>query len=67
MTDLSETELKRELLMLDVELRRKQVVWETPRAILLIVATTTAIAAATAGFIGYKIGATPAHIIVELK
>jgi hypothetical protein len=51
--------LKSELLRLDVLLRRKQTFWETPRAILLIVATTAALIGAGAGFLGYKIGSAP--------
>jgi hypothetical protein len=38
--------------------------WETPRAILLIVATTAAIVGGLAGALGYKIGTTPAAPIV---
>jgi hypothetical protein len=60
--------LQQELLRLDVLLRRKQVFWETPRAILLIIATTAAIAGAGAGFIGFKIGQTPpTPIIIHLE
>lgn len=59
--------LQQELLRLDVLLRRKPS-WETPRAILLIVATTAAIAGASAGFVGFKIGQTPpAPIIIHLE
>jgi len=47
--------LKSELLRLDIQLRRKQSFWETPRAILLIVATT----AAAAGLLGWRIGSAP--------
>jgi hypothetical protein len=55
--------LKSELLRLDVQLRRKQSFWETPRALLLIVATT----AAAAGLLGWGIGsAPPQQIIVHL-
>ena len=52
--------LRSELLKLDVMLRRKQSFWETPRAILLIVATC----AAVFGFLGWKIGTTPPQPIV---
>ena len=55
-----------ELAKLDILLRRKQVFWETPRAVLLIVATTAALTAAVAGLLGYKIGATPQVITVHL-
>jgi hypothetical protein len=61
---VSETEddLKRELLEMDIKLRRKQVFWETPKAILLIVATTATIA----GLLGYKIGSTPQVLTVRV-
>jgi hypothetical protein len=52
--------LKTELLKLDILLRRKQSFWETPRAILLIVATC----AAVFGLLGWKIGSAPPQPIV---
>jgi hypothetical protein len=55
---------KQELLRLDILLRRKQVLWETPRGILLMVATTAALIGAGAGFVGFKIGQTPPQPIV---
>lgn len=57
---MADTDLQRELLEMDVQLRRKQVFWETPKAILLIVATTATIA----GLLGYKFGSTPPQPIV---
>lgn len=51
----------------DLKLKQKQGFWETPKAILLIVATTAAIFSAVAGVIGYKIGSQPPQqIIVHL-
>jgi hypothetical protein len=56
--------LKQELLRLDILLRRKQVFWETPKGVLLVAATT----AALAGVLGFKLGQTPpAPIVIELK
>lgn len=55
--------LKRQLLELDILLRRKQNFWETWRGILLVVATT----AAVAGVLGWKIGSTPQEITVHLN
>src|SRR5580704_910553 len=52
MTDDEEKELKQELLMVDLDLRRKQSFWETPRNIALLLAATAAIA----GAVGFKIG-----------
>ena len=54
--------LKSELLRLDVQLRRKQSFWETPRAVILIVATSAAIF----GLLGWKIGSKPQEINVHL-
>lgn len=52
--------LKRQLLELDILLRRKQSFWETPKGVLLVAAT----AAAIAGVLGWKIGQTPPPPIV---
>ena len=64
---MTDNAVEQELLRLDVLLRRKQVFWETPRAVLLIVATTAAIA----GVIGFRIGqdlsAPPAPIVIQIK
>jgi len=54
--------LKSELLRLDVLLRKKQNFWETPRAIILIVATSAAIF----GLLGWKIGSKTQEINVHL-
>jgi hypothetical protein len=64
MTDDEEKKLKQELLVADLNLRRKQDIWEHPRNIALLVAATAAIA----GAVGFKIGQTPAPppIIVQV-
>jgi len=46
----------------DIELKKKQVVWETPRNIAIIVATAVAVA----GWAGYKLGSQPQVIQVQL-
>jgi hypothetical protein len=56
--------LHQELLRLDILLRRKQVFWETPRGLLLIIATTAAVTAAIAGVLGFKVGQIPPQPIV---
>ena len=61
---MSTDNLHDELVRLDILLRRKQVFWETPRAVLLIVAATAAVTGAMAGAIGFKIGQTPPQPIV---
>jgi len=64
----SRTELEIELLKMDIELRRKQIAWENPRNIAILVGATAAIIGALAGLIGYKIGATPpAPIVIQLQ
>jgi hypothetical protein len=64
MTDDEEKQLRQELLVADLSLRRKQDIWEHPRNIALLVAATAAIA----GAVGFKIGQTPAPppIIVQV-
>ena len=53
---------------MDIELRRKQIAWESPRNIAILIGATAAIIGALAGGIGYKIGATPpAPIVIQLQ
>jgi hypothetical protein len=51
------------LMQADLDLKRKQSFWETPKAIALIVATTAAISTAFAGFAGYRLGSQPPQTI----
>jgi hypothetical protein len=63
MTDDDEKLLRQELLVADLDLRRKQGFWETPRNIAILLG----VAAAIAGALGYKIGSTPpAPIVIYL-
>jgi hypothetical protein len=59
MTDEEEKLFKQELLMADLNLRRKQDMWETPRNIAILAGAVAALTAAVAGFVGFKIGQTP--------
>jgi hypothetical protein len=59
-TEEEENLLKQELLMADLQLRRKQVVWETPRNIGIFAAAIAAVAGVIFGTLGYKIGQQPA-------
>lgn len=61
---MTEEELRRELLEMDVELRRKQAFWETPRHIAILLGAVAAIVATVAGLAGYKIGSTPPPSII---
>jgi hypothetical protein len=65
MTDDEEKEWKQELLMADVNLRRKQDIWEHPRNIALLVG----VAAAVAGAVCFKLGQIPPPppIIIQLQ
>lgn len=64
----AKTELEIELLKMDINLRRKQISWENPRNIAILIGATTAIIGALAGLIGYKIGSTPpAPIVIQLQ
>ena len=59
MTEDEESQLRQELLMADLNLRRKQDIWEHPRNIAILIGATAAIFSAIAGLVGYKIGQTP--------
>ena len=61
---LNETELRLELLKMDLDLRRKQIVWETPKNIAILAGTMAAIFAVVFGVLGYKLGQTPAQPII---
>jgi hypothetical protein len=65
--NIDEAALKRRLLELDVILCGKQIFWETPRAILLIVVTTAVVTATIAGVLSWKISSEPRAITVHLE
>lgn len=50
LTDDEERELRQELLKMDVNLRRKQVDWETPRNIAILAGALAALFGAAGGF-----------------
>ena len=54
MTDDEEQQLRQDLLEADVELRRKQAFWETPRNVAILVGATAAIAAAIGFWLGQQ-------------
>lgn len=68
MTEDEENQLRQELLMADLNLRRKQDIWEHPRNIAILVGATAALFGALAGFVGFKIGQMPAPppVIINL-
>jgi hypothetical protein len=63
MTDDEEKQIKRELLALDLSLRRKQDFWETPRNLAILVGVTAAIAAAIGFWLGRQSSTPPAPAI----
>jgi hypothetical protein len=66
MTD--DEQLRQELLVADLNLRRKQDIWEHPRNIAILIGATAALVGAIAGFVGFKIGSTPpAPIVIQLQ
>ena len=52
--------LRMRVMQADLALKTKQVAWETPRNLAIIVGAVAAISAAIAGWTGYQIGRTPA-------
>ena len=44
---------------MDIELRRKQLFWETPRNLALVVGAAVALSAALAGWLDYQTGRNP--------
>ena len=63
-----ELALKLELMRMDLNLKTKQAFWETPRNLAILLGTVSAIVAAVAGTLGYKIGQAPAPqpIVIQL-
>lgn len=68
MTDDEEKQLQQELLMVDLNLRRKQDFWESPRNIAILIGATAALFGTLAGLAGYKFGSTPSQppVIINL-
>ena len=60
--DEEEKQIKRELLALDLSLRRKQEFWETPRNIAILVGLTAAVAAAIGFWLGRESASPPAPV-----
>lgn len=56
MSVVTDDDLKRELLEMDVRLRRQQVWWETPRNAAILAGAVIGISGAVAGLLGYKVG-----------
>ena len=50
--------------MLDLDLRRKQTFWETPRNLALVVGAAVALTGLIFGVLGYKIGQTHSQPII---
>lgn len=59
LTAEEEKELRQELLAMDMNLRRKQAFWETPRNLAIVLGAAVAATAAVAGYLGYQTGRNP--------
>jgi hypothetical protein len=53
------TKARSNLMQRDLDLRKKQLVWETPRNIAIMLGAWAALMAAVFGVLGYRIGSTP--------
>jgi hypothetical protein len=60
-SDLTEDELRKAVLKIDLLLKRRQAFWESPRNLALIIAAVAAIA----GVVGFKLGNAPTRIEVS--
>lgn len=60
MTDDERQDLKDQLLMADLALKKKQAFWETPKGFAAIIAALAVTIGAIGGVVGYQIGRTPA-------
>jgi hypothetical protein len=64
MTDADdERQLRLELMKMDIQLRRKQDIWEHPRNIAILVGASAALFGAIFGVLGYKLGQAPPQTI----
>jgi hypothetical protein len=61
---MTDDELRMRLMQADLDLRKKQIVWETPRNIAIVIGAWAAIMAAVFGVLGYKIGSAPPQTII---
>jgi hypothetical protein len=64
-TDDERQELKDRLMQADLDLRRKQIGWETPRNIAAVIAALAVTVGAVGGFVGYQIGRSPPTPIAQ--
>ena len=65
-----ERSLRLEQMRMDIDLKRKQSTWETPRNIAFLAGTVAAVVGVLAGVLGFKLGQQPqfpSHITVELQ
>jgi len=66
-SDLTDDELRRALVEIDILLKRKQSFWETPRNLAIIGGVLVALVTAVAGWAGFQLGSRPPQqIIVHL-
>jgi membrane protein YqaA with SNARE-associated domain len=63
-TDDERQDLKDQLLMADLALKKKQAFWETPKGFAAIIAALAVTIGTIGGVVGYQIGRTPPQAIV---
>jgi len=67
MSDLTDDELRRALLEVDILLKRKQLWWEHPRNAAIVLGVVVALVSGIAGWAGFQLGSRPPQqIIVHL-
>lgn len=59
LTEDEERELRMEQMRADIELKKRQFAWESPKAIAAIVAATAVIVGTVAGLVGFRLGQMP--------
>ena len=64
MSDITDDELRRTLLEIDILLRRKQLWWEHPRNAAIVLGVFAALVGTGAGILGFQLGSRPPQQIV---
>jgi len=60
---LSEEDLRKAMLKVDLLLKRRQAFWETPRNLAIILGVVVALVGTAAGIVGFQIGTRPPQTI----
>jgi hypothetical protein len=57
-----EHQLRMQLMSVDLDLKRKQSFWETPKALAAVVATVAVVVGVVAGWFGYAVATRPTQL-----